>query len=303
MSEIKTAIKGTLQADGSLLPANKANKGVMVVKTDGTNAGEPYGYVTKENLAQIVREELASILNGDSVNTLAKLVGLDSSANMKSITTANLASVLGGYDMGWRMKIPSAQGIRYFKITPSTASKAYVYHVSGCCSAAGSTIDVELHHGGGVHEGRMLAYNAFSTIFDSSYFQYWYDDNNIMYLMVGSYSSPAITAPISMTVEQITAIPSTATKVTLKHEFSFAGKNAFAEIPISSGIYNISGGSTSVYPAQYGILVVFNSENNDARLLLFLSLLSWESTTSPKLYYSSAKESGESLIMKPWVEL
>lgn len=96
MSDIKVAIKGTLQGDGSLLPANKANKGVMVVKTDGTNAGEPYGYLTKENLAQIVREELASILNGDSVSTLAKLVGLDSSANMKSITAANLASVLGG---------------------------------------------------------------------------------------------------------------------------------------------------------------------------------------------------------------
>ena len=85
--------------------------------------------------------------------------------------------------------------------------------------------------------------------------------------------------------------------------FSFVGKGAYGDIPTKSGIYNISGGSTSVYPAQYGILAVFNSENRDARLLLFLSLSGWESTTSPKVYYSSARESGESLIMKPWVEV
>ncbi len=86
-----------LQAIGSKTASDKANKGVMLVKTNGSSAGEPAGYVTKEVLAEIVRQELFSILSNDgsAATTLSKFIGLDGSS-MKSITAGDLASVLGG---------------------------------------------------------------------------------------------------------------------------------------------------------------------------------------------------------------
>ena len=93
------SIKSMLQAIGSKTASDKANKGVMLVKTNGDSAGEPAGYVTKEVLAEIVRQELFSILNnGDNeATTLSKFIGLDGSS-MKSITANNLASVLGALE-------------------------------------------------------------------------------------------------------------------------------------------------------------------------------------------------------------
>lgn len=90
------SIKSMLQAVGSKTASDKANKGVMLVKTNGDSAGEPAGYVTKEVLAEIVRQELFSILSNDgsAATTLSKFIGLDGSS-MKSITAGNLASVLG----------------------------------------------------------------------------------------------------------------------------------------------------------------------------------------------------------------
>ena len=102
-----------LQAVGSKTASDKANKGVMLVKTNGDSAGEPAGYVTKEVLAEIVRQELFSILSNDgsAATTLSKFIGLDGSS-MKSITAGNLASVLG--EVGYKtISVPANSSVPF----------------------------------------------------------------------------------------------------------------------------------------------------------------------------------------------
>jgi len=110
--------------------------------------------------------------------------------------------------MGFKANTPSLQGVNYYKINWSPSNRAYVFRVTGCGSSAGFTVDVEIHHGRGVHEGRTLPFHR------SAGFAYWYDGDD-MYLELTSYMSVMITSIRPMTIEHVDNLPSTATKVVL----------------------------------------------------------------------------------------
>ena len=117
--------------------------------------------------------------------------------------------MLGGYDTPYKVRTPSNQGINYYRINWGNTNKAYTFYVSGCGSSVNQCVDVQLHHGKNVHEGRKLPYHT------SIYFAYWYDDEDNMYLELGSYMSVVVSSVKGMTLEHISELPSTATKVTL----------------------------------------------------------------------------------------